>query len=71
MARHSAVFLFYVRKFDLLKLNWGHFGITSGSTWAYEGDFGVALGLLWDNFWHMKVTLGALRGHFGVTLGSL
>ena len=32
------------------------------------GCFGVALGLLWDNFWHMKVTFGAFRGHFEVTL---
>ena len=32
------------------------------------GSFGFALGLLWDNFWHMKVTFGAFRGHFEVTL---
>ena len=29
---------------------------------------GVALGSLRDNFWHMKVTLGALWLHFGVNL---
>ena len=28
------------------------------------GSFGFALGLLCDNFWHMKVTFGAFRGHF-------
>ena len=28
----------------------------------------VDLGLLWDRFWHMRMTLGPLRGHFGVTL---
>ena len=26
------------------------------------------MGSLWDNFWHMKVTFGAFRGHFEVTL---
>ena len=31
--------------------------------------FRVALGSLWDHFWHMKVTFGAFRGHFEVTLG--
>ena len=35
------------------------------------GQVGVALGSLWDNFWHMRVTLGALWLHFGVTLGPL
>ena len=35
------------------------------------GSVGVALGLLWDNFWHMKVTLGAFWLNFGVTLGPL
>ena len=29
--------------------------------------FGIDLGLLWDFFWHMRVTLGS----FWVTLGSL
>ena len=32
-------------------------------------EFGVDLGLLWDVFWHMRVTLGPFWGHFGVTLG--
>ena len=32
------------------------------------GSFGVALGSLWGHFWHMKVTFGAFRGHFEVTL---
>ena len=32
------------------------------------GSFGFSLGLLCDNFWHMKVTFGAFRGHFEVTL---
>ena len=35
---------------------------------ATLGHFGVALGSLWDNFWHVKVTFGAFRGHFEVTL---
>ena len=33
------------------------------------GEFGVDLGLLWDVFWHMSVTVGPFWGHFGVTLG--
>ena len=33
------------------------------------GEFGVDLGLLWDVFWHMRVTLGPFWGHFGITLG--
>ena len=33
------------------------------------GEFAGDLGLLWDVFWHMSVTLGAFWGHFGVTLG--
>ena len=32
------------------------------------GSFGVALGSLWGHFWHMKITFGAFRGHFEVTL---
>ena len=32
------------------------------------GSFGFALGLLGGHFWHMKVTFGAFRGHFEVTL---
>ena len=32
-------------------------------------EFGIDLGLLWDFFWHMRVTLdpflGSLWGHFG------
>ena len=35
------------------------------------GGLWVDLGLLWDRFRHMKVNLGPLWGHFGVTLGSL
>ena len=33
------------------------------------GEFGVDLGLLWDVFWHMRVTLDPFWGHFGVILG--
>ena len=33
------------------------------------GGLWVDLGLLWDRFWHMKVNLGPLWGHFGATLG--
>ena len=29
------------------------------------GGLGVDLGLLWDVFWHMRVTLGPFWGHFG------
>ena len=32
------------------------------------GCFGVASELFWDNFWHMKMTFGAFRGHFEGTL---
>ena len=32
------------------------------------GCFGIALTSFWDKFWHMRVTLEALRGHLGVTL---
>ena len=35
------------------------------------GEFGEDLRLLWDVFWHMRVTLGPFWGHFGVILGSL
>ena len=31
------------------------------------GGLWVDLGLIWDRFWHMKVNLGPLWGHFGVT----
>ena len=31
----------------------------------FEGDGG----LLWDLFWHMRVTLDPFWGHFGATLG--
>ena len=34
-----------------------------------SGGFGVDLGVLWDVFWHMRVTLGPFWDHFGVTLG--
>ena len=34
-----------------------------------RSEFRVDFVLLWDNFWHMKVTLGPLWGHFGATLG--
>ena len=34
------------------------------------GGLWVDLGLLWDRFWHMKVNLGPLWGHFGATLGT-
>ena len=32
-------------------------------------EFGIDLGLLWDVFWHMRVTLGPFWGYFGSTLG--
>ena len=32
-------------------------------------EFGIDLGLLWDVFWHMRVTLGSFWGNFGVILG--
>ena len=32
-------------------------------------EFGVDLGLLWDVFWHMRVTLGPFLCHFWVTWG--
>ena len=54
---------------------WSLWG-TLGPLLAYEGDFGATLGslrrhfgLLWDHFWHMKVTLEPLWGHFGVIFG--
>ena len=34
-----------------------------------RGEFWVDLGLLWSQFWHVKVTLDPLWGHFGATLG--
>ena len=34
-----------------------------------RSEFGVDFVLLWGHFWHMKVTLGPLWGHFGATLG--
>ena len=33
------------------------------------GELGVDLGLLWDVFWHMRVTLGPFWGHFGAAVG--
>ena len=33
------------------------------------GGLWIDLGLLWDRFWHMQVSLGPLWGHFGGTLG--
>ena len=34
-----------------------------------RSEFRVDFVLLWGHFWHMKVTLGPLWGHFGATLG--
>ena len=34
-----------------------------------RSERGVDSVLLWGQFWHMNVTLGALWGHFGATLG--
>ena len=61
---------------------WSHFGYTKvrfQKTFIFHTDFNdfinllgeiwVDLGLLWDHFWHMEVTLGPLWGHFGATLG--
>ena len=36
--------------------------------WTPGSPFWMALGSLWAHFWHMKVTFGAFRGHFEVTL---
>ena len=61
----------------------GHLMVTLQSLWIHFGymkvlfdDFiklfgglWVDLGLIWDRFWHMKVNLGPLWGHFGATLG--
>ena len=61
------------------------FGVTSESLFTYEVDFGITLGLLLafeggfggalrtpeDHLWHMRSTLGALSGHFEVTLELL
>ena len=38
------------------------------SKWVPGAPFWMALGSLWAHFWHMKVTFGALRGQFEVTL---
>ena len=50
-----------------------HFRITLRITWGLLGVFfvyeGIALGLLWDNRWHVIVTLN--RDDLGCTLGSL
>ena len=61
---------------------WIHFGymkVLFQKTLIFPTDFNdfiklfgglwVDLGLLWDRFWHMKVNLGPLWGHFGATLG--
>ena len=67
---------------DFIK-QWGELGITLGQILAYECDFGVTLASLltcegdfgaklrspWADFSHMRVTLGQLRDHFGVTFG--
>ena len=34
-----------------------------------RSEFRVDFVLLWGHFWHMKVTLDPLWGHFGATLG--
>ena len=47
------------------------FGITLRLLLAFEGGFGGALRPLEDHLWHMRSTLGALSGHFEVTLGLL
>ena len=47
------------------------FGITLGLLLAFEGGFGGALRPLEDHLWHMRSTLGALSGHFEVSLELL
>ena len=37
----------------------------------FWSEVGAALESPWDNFWHMKATLGALWLHFGVALEPL
>ena len=36
-----------------------------------RGDFGCTFGQLWAHFWRMRVPLGPLWKHFGVTLKAL
>ena len=61
---------------------WSHFGymkVHFQKTLISPTDFNdfiklgceleVALGLLWDLFWHMRVTLDPFWGHFGAILG--
>ena len=62
--RHSGDKLEFKRDNDFINL-WGCFGVALGSLW---GHFGVTLGPVWDHFWHIKVSWGAFRCHFGVTL---
>ena len=63
---------------------WGHFGATSASLLACEGDFGVTLEKLFEfdgnlvgtlgsfcgHYWHLRAALSSLS-HFGLTLGAL
>jgi len=46
-----------------------HFPDIFQSFYKTTGWILVDSGLLWGHFWHMKLTLGPLWGHFGVTLG--
>ena len=46
-------------------LLWGHFDVTLGLLWVYEGnlgslldDFGVTFVVLWDHFGYMSVAWG-------------
>ena len=71
--------------FGVWRWLWSHFGVTSASLLACEGDFGITLGSLFAydddfvatlgsfcvHFWHVRGALGAFGRHFGVTLGAL
>ena len=59
--------------------HFGYMKVRFQKTFIFPADFndliklwsglGVDLGLLWDVFWHMRVTLGPFLCHFGVTWG--
>ena len=46
-----------------------HFPTDLNHFMELRSEFWVDSGLLWGHLWHMKLTLGALWGQFGVTLG--
>ena len=41
-----------------------------GLVFEFEGDFGGTLASLWDQCWHMRVTLGSLWSRSGATWGA-